>query len=238
MYDEKQPERAIVIPKGKFALWFENFWYHYKWTTISVLVGLFILLVCILQSCETDKTDLVVVYAGPAHLTAEQSGQISTLLSDQLPVDFDNNGEKLAVLAPYQIYSEAQIKALPSDRVDRTYNTSQYSTYSNYLQTGETSVYLLDPWLYEELKSGNRLRPLGDVMDSVPAGAIDEFGVRLGDTDLYKKYAVLQVLPEDTVVCLMRQYVVGKSRKDNFYEFQVNTFEALVQTTTETSDET
>ena len=42
MYDEKQPERAIVIPKGKGVVWFENFWYHYKWITIAALVGLFI----------------------------------------------------------------------------------------------------------------------------------------------------------------------------------------------------
>lgn len=238
MYDEKQPERAIVVPKGKFGLWFENFWYHYKWATIAILVGLFILLVCILQTCETDKNDLMIVYAGPTYLTAEQSEQISTLLSGKLPADFDNNGDKMAVLAPYQIYSEAQIKALPSDRVDRTYNTSQYTTYSNYLQTGETSVYLLDPWLYEELKKGDRLRPLSEVMGAVPVGAIDEYGVRLGDTDLYKKYAVLQVLPEDTVICLMRQYVVGKSRKDAFYGFQEDTFREFVKSTKENTEET
>ena len=187
MYDEKQPERAIVIPKGKGVVWFENFWYHYKWITIAALVGLFILLVCILQTCGNEKTDLVVVYAGPTYLTAEQSGEISTLLSGRLPEDFDNNGEKLAALAPYQILSESQIKALPNDRVDRGYNTSQYSTYSNYIQTGETSIYLLDPWLYVELKSGDRLRPLSEVTDVIPSGAIDEYGVRLGDTDLYKK---------------------------------------------------
>ena len=103
MYDDKQPERAIVIPKGKFALWFENFWYHYKWTTIAVLAGLFIILVCILQTCETDKTDVVVVYAGPTQLTAEQSEQISLLLSNKLSADYDGNGEKLAVLSSYWI---------------------------------------------------------------------------------------------------------------------------------------
>ena len=231
MYDDKQPERAIVIPKGKFTLWFENFWYHYKWTTIAVLAGLFILLVCILQTCETDKTDVVMVYAGPTQLTAEQSDQISLLLSNKLPEDYDGNGERLAVLSSYWIYSEEQIKALPTDAVDRPYNTSQYSTYSNYLQTGESSIYLLDPWLFEELKNtqSSPLCPLSDVLDEVPEDSLDGYGVRLGDTELYQKYKVLQELPEDTVVCLFRQYVVGKSSKDKFYQFQADTFAELVK---------
>jgi hypothetical protein len=53
-------------------------------------------------------------------------------------------------------------------------------------------------------------------------------GVRLGDTALYKEnLAVSQVLPEDTVLCLMSPYFVGKSSNLDEYQKAVDYFAAL-----------
>lgn len=235
MNEEKKLSGEIVL-EGRFAKWFDNFWYHYKWVTIGISAFLIVLIVCIAQSCSREKSDMMIVYAGPQSISVSEQKQLGDLLSNFLPEDFDKNGESVASLAMYQIFSEEQIKLIESKkdedgkplRVDREHNTNQYSTYSSYLQTGESSIYLLDPWLYKEMLQGGGLSPLSEVFSEIPKGAIDEYGIRLGDTDLYENYDVLKFLPEDTVLCLMQPLVMGKSSKQKAYEFEVETFRALV----------
>lgn len=233
--EEKKEERQIVL-QGGFASWFENFWYHYKWHTIGVLAALIILLVCTLQTCSQEKEDIVILYAGPVCLSATENQELARMMDGVLPSDYDGNGDRHAALSLYQIYSEAQIKEITAETdsegipgyVDRSRNSDQYSVYNNYLKTGESSVLLLDPWLYEQLKNEDRLRPLSEVCAQAPKGAFDDYGVRLGDTALYQTYDIYKVLPEDTVVCLMRPYVIGRSSNEEAYQFEIDTFLILV----------
>lgn len=233
--EEKREERQIVL-QGNFASRVENFWYHYKWPTIGILLAVIIVLVCTLQTCTKEKEDIVVLYAGRVSLSAQQTKDLARMMDGVLPGDYDKNGEKRAALSTYQILSETQIKEITDETdsegrrgyVDRTRNTDQYTVYTNYLKTGESSVLLLDPWLYEQLKNEDRLRPLSEVDASLAARTEDGYGVRLGDTALYQTFGVYQVLPEDTVICLMRPYVIGRSSKAEAYRFEVDTFLALV----------
>lgn len=235
MNDEKKPSGEIVVD-GRFAKWFDNFWYHYKWVTIGLSALLIILVICIAQSCSREKRDLMIVYAGHRSISVAEQRQLGDLMSRLLPEDFDQNGEKVANIAMYQIFSEEQIKLIESQtdadgnpiRIDREHNTNQYSTYTSYLQTGGSSIYLLDPWLYEELRKSGGLRPLSEVFSEIPQGAIDEYGICLGDTDLYRNYDVLKVLPEDTVLCLMQPLVMGRSSKAKVYGFEEETFRSFV----------
>ncbi len=241
MRDEKQPEREIVI-KSKAHSWWENFWYHYKWPTIGIAAALIILLVCTLQTCSREKEDVVIVYAGPVYLSSSELSQVSALMDKVVPYDFDENGQAHAAINTYHIYSEEQIKEITAETdesgqkpyVDVSRNSDQYSAYGNYLKTGASSVYLLDPWLYESLRGSDRLRSLQEVFGEMPEGAIDEYGIRLGDTRLYREYGVLQLLPEDTVICLMRPYVIGQSSNEDVYRFETDMFKAIV---TYTKDE-
>jgi len=234
MKEEKMPSGEIVL-EGRFAKWFDNFWYHYKWVTIGIAALVIVLVICIAQACTREKKDIMIVYAGHRSISVAEQQQLNELFSTLLPEDLDQNGESVAHLSMYQIFSEEQIKEIESKkdengkplRVDREHNTSQYSTYSSYLQTGESSIYLLDPWLYEELLRSGGVRPLSEVFSEIPKGAIDEYGIRLGDTELYENYDVLKFLPEDTVLCLMQPLVMGKSSKEKNYNFEVETFRAI-----------
>lgn len=235
MNEEKKPSGEIVV-EGRFAKWFDNFWYHYKWVTIGVAALVIVFTICIAQACSREKKDVMIVYAGHCSVSSSQQQQLNDLMSLLLPDDLDKNGDCVASLSMYQIFSEEQIKLIESQkdengkplRVDREHNTNQYSTYSSYLQTGESSIYLLDPWLYEELLRSGGLRPLSEVFSETPQGAIDEYGIRLGDTEVYENYDVLKFLPEDTVLCLMQPLVMGRSSKEKTYEFEVDTFRAIV----------
>ncbi len=231
MKNEKIPERKIVTKDG-FAAWFDNFWYHYKWLTIGVVFSVVVLTVCLLQTCTKEEQDIVMVYAGPTYLSVSENDQLEQVFEDLMPYDYDKNGEHCALVSVYEIYSEEQIRAYNATApegaaIDTNRNSSQYSTYSTYMQTGESAVYFLDPWLYESI-SKDYLMPLGDVLSGIPDGAMDAYSVRLGDTKLYEEQAALRLLPADTRICLMRPLVWGENRNEKAYGFAKELFAAIV----------
>ena len=237
MRTEEKLEGGEIVVQSGFAKWFDNFWYHYKWHAIGALVAILVLLVGTLSMCSRKKEDMTLVYAGPVVLSISELEQISAVIEELMPYDIDNDGEKETAWMAYQIYSEAQIKALleekdaegkPVNNVNRSYNVEQYKTYGDYLMTGASSVYLLDPWLYAELLEADRLAPLPA---TVSQKGTDGYGVRLGDTDLYESYGVLQLLPADTMICLMRPFEGtpwAKSNDKEQYQFEKDVFVNMV----------
>ncbi len=233
---DKEHTEGIAV-SGGFLGWLDNFWYHYKWGVIGVAVALIIVIVCTVQACSKEKEDIVVIYAGQDLFSQTQLADVAAIFSNTMPRDFDGNGKKVAALSTYQIYSEEQIRQLEASTdsagnranpVDRNRNSSEYNTYYNYLMTGESSVCLLDPWLYEKLAEGGRLLPLSEALGTVPDKTVDGYGIRLGDTALYREYGVLQTLSADTVICLLRPYVTGKSSKPKYYRYEIEMFASLV----------
>ncbi len=217
-----------IQAQGKTAKWFDNFWYHYKWHTIIISFVVVVFLICTLQMCHKESEDALVVYAGPAYISVENASEINSVLSLLLPEDFDGDGKKTAVISSYLIYSEEQMKGNIDENgnnigISTSQNTQNYKNYYDYLMTGTSAVYMLDPILYEELLSNDRLNPLGK-----DENGEDIYGVRLGDTDIYKEYDVLKILPEETILCLHRQTVMGNIKKDTVYEQQSRTVQAII----------
>lgn len=245
---EKSPE--IKLQKGKFLGWLDNFWYHYKWHTIIIGVAVIILVVCLWQTSTTEKHDTVIIYAGPTCLSTNETRQLQEALGGLLPSDRDGNGKKSASMSMYQIYSEDQIKDYEAQTdaagqgfiVDRSRNANQYDQFNHYFMTGQSPVCFIDPWLYNGIPDGY-LYPLSKIFgENMPKGAIyDEdgecYGVRLGDTDLYKDYSIVRKLPADTVICLsVPRGGLGQDIDDAKYQFDMETFKALVSYTSSSVD--
>lgn len=233
---DKEYTEGISVEKSKFLKWLDNYWYHYKWVMVIVAFFLIVGIICTAQMCGREKEDLIVVYAGRNTLSVEEQSNLARALEAVAPEDFDGNGDKNIAVTTYSILSEEQIKEIQSETdeegkslfVDNSYNSKQYETYSNYIMTGESSVLFLDPWLFENLRSADRLATVEDIIGYVPDSAYGEYGVRLGDTKLYETYGVMQLLPEDTVICILRPYVAGNSSKEEYYARETAMFEALV----------
>lgn len=224
MDNEKQYTEGIRLEKRHKGGRMENFWYHYKWPVIGVLVFLLIFVICIAQSCSQKKEDISLLYAGPHLLSAQERAQIEEVMTGVMPYDLDGNGEKALALIAYNVYSQGQIEDYLASSPDATFDTARNSedmkAYQNYIKTGESAVYLLDPWLYELLRDdvNQPLQRLSDVLGEVPKGALEDgYGVRLGDTELYARYQVLGALPPDTVICFSRPYMMGKTSKEKNY---------------------
>ena len=115
-------------------------------------------------------------------------------------------------------------------QINRTYNSDEYKNFSNFTLTGETSVYILSPYLYGILRDADRLRPLSEVYTdgSLPTGALsDGYGIALKDTDFYKYNPAAQVYPENAILCLHKPTISGRSKNEARYAEDVAFFKAI-----------
>ena len=237
MNSEKEKTNGISVEQNSFLKRIDNFWFHYKWPVIGIAFAVVVFLVCFIQSCTKEDEDIIIVYAGPYQPVIEDFEVVNNIFDTVLPEDYDGNGEKNVAISRYQIYSNEQINKIIAETdesgkhgvFDRNYNTSQYDAYSSYILQGESSVLLLDPWLYESLKNNGNgvLMKLDEAFDNLPENTLGGYGITLGETSLYNEYAGMRVLPEDTVVCLLRPLMMGKSRKEENYKIEKEMFAAI-----------
>lgn len=245
MKREKEYTEGIAA-RGGFLGWLDNYWYHYKWPTIIGAFFLIVVIICTVQACSKDDYDLTVVYAGREALTSTEREGIRAALCAYAPEKSNGKGKANVGFNAYNIMSKEQIteEKQQTDEngnpvfVDNSFYTNEYNTYSDYINTGECAILLLEGWEYDKLAETGRLLSFGEALGYTPEGAISDYAVRLGDTEIYAKYDVMKNLPEDTVVCLMRPLVWGRSRKSENYETDKQMFASVVKIKAEVEGET
>lgn len=235
---EKLPEGSIA-ERSRLIGWLDNFWYHYKWPVIIATFFLTVVIICTVQMLSREKYDTSVVYAGTYRMNSEERVDVERLLDSLCPEDYDGDGKKNVQYIEYQVYSESDILAEKESveaaggqyQLNTQYNQSEYNGFNTYVMTGECSVYMVSPYLYGILREGGRLRALSSVYgEDIPIGADGYgYGIRLGDTGFYKYNPAVQMLPEDTVICLLAPTVVGESSKEAKYARSVAIFRAITE---------
>ena len=226
MNDQEKLNSTDIVTDNRVYNKLENFWYHNKWTVIVVAFFAIVVIVCTVQMIGKDKYDVSVLYGGTVQMDAAQRQAFLGALQGVMPEDYDGNGKKAVALIEYQIFSEQEIYTEVETEVDGEmtsvkveqvalgWNSEQFSSMQSAVsKTGEYSLCFASPYVYEKLLAGY-----------VVEGKV----VRLGDTDFYKYNEAVQVLPEDTVVCLLRQFAIGKSSRDAYYDRSVALFDAIV----------
>lgn len=216
-----------------------DFWYYHKWKVIVIGFFAIIFTVGIVQMINKEDSDEIVVIAAPVDISAEDNQKIDGVLSTLMPKNDDGSARALDIYT-YPIYSEDEMKEANESETDtegrfvvnvlQSYNTSKIQEYDQFLSTGECSVLFVSEYLYGRLTANNRLLPVSEICgEKLPAGVTqDGFGVRLGDTYLYEYFTDLQKLPEDTIVCISRQYIHGASSDDERYAASVEFFKNIV----------
>ena len=221
----------------------EHFWFYYKWHTMAILFVVFVLSVCFVQSCTKTDYDVTIVYAGPYEFTKNETTEaMLNELDRTLPKDFNKDGEKAVGFVSYQVLTKEQIEDMKKElealkesgvsvgTLDTGYFSSQSNLFHSAMQSGEYAILLLDPSLYEGLKSvDGRLRKLSEVLVSVPKSALDEYGIRFSETALYRSSSALAQLPEDTVLCLASPLVFGLTSKSAEYAKMVEMFAVMAE---------
>ena len=241
--DEIRVEESNSNP---FLAKLSNFWYYHKW---KVIIGAFFAVVIgvgVFQMFNREEVDEIVIVAAPVYLSAEEREALDRLITSQLPKNKDGSLRDMDVY-DYVVYSEDEIDEINKTAetaeegddvpyVDRSFNVSEIKSYNDFLSTGECSVLFLSEYLYGELamrdstESGDVRLTMAEIFgDELPEGVMpDGCGIRLGDTEIYKYYEALQVLPEDTVICVLRSYFYGASSNKEKHAMSVELFKNIV----------
>ena len=224
--------------------WLDNFWYHNKWTVIAVSFFVTVAIICLVQFISRPDYDSSVVFASPYRMNKEERAGFEKLLTRICPEDLNDDGEKLINIVEYQVYSEEEYDSAREEyaamtneegetdsfQINRQYNTSEYTNFSQYTMTGESSVYILSPYLYGILLEADRLKPLAEIYagEELPAGTMsDGYGIALKDTDFYKYNPEAQVLPENAILCFHLPTVGGRSKNPELYADDMAFFKAI-----------
>lgn len=219
--------------------WLDNFWYHYKWTCIVAVFFVSVAIVCLVQLLSRPKYDTSMVFATHYRMNNEERADFEDLLNRICPEDFNDDGEKKVNLVVYQVYSEDEYQAeaesyaqVESDRfvLNGKYNNDEIQNFNQYAMTGETSVYIVSPYLYQNLLEGKRLKPLSEVYSNgqLPAGArADGCGIDFAKTDFYMYNPAAQSIPDTAILCVLRPTISGNSSEADTYADELAFFRAI-----------
>ncbi len=233
-----KPEAASLTETSPALRRLDNFWYHYKWTVIVAVFFISVAIVCVVQLVTRPQYDTTLAIATPYRPSSEEYNDLEALLVRLCPDDFNDDGEKKINIMVYEFYSDSDIENAKNEYEDESdrfqinlqYNRDQYNQFNNYTMTGETSVYIVSPTLYERLLTNSRLQPLTALYPEgeLPAGARDDgYGIDLAATDFYQYNPAAKVIPDDAILCLHSPLVSGKSSDEKAYENEKAFFHAL-----------
>ena len=239
--EEKLTSEGISIRHPIF-LWFENVWYHHKWTIILVAFFLFVAIVCFAQCATTPHKDIYITFGGSHTMTSEELQSVERVFADLSKNTLSENACAVGILS-YPFYTEEELRALYTDPETGDFNGSAYNMakgenanrlkeLSSYMGTGECSIWLVNTSVYEaQHMNEKRAVPLAETFgtETIPTGAYDEYAIRLGDTAIYQYYEALQVLPADTLIVFTRSYFMGASSNAETYAKFQTLYRAIVE---------
>lgn len=237
---EKMQSGEIRV-ENLFLRWLDNYWYHYKWHTVIGAFALIVVLICTLQMCTKEQTDVNILYAGSYSFVESGGAELSSAIGAVMPKDYNGDGRKQAGISSLYVLSEEQIKALRQELIESgeenpLINTGYYAQELNkfyqLLQTGEYSICLMEAWIYESVRKNGAFLPLTEALGSKPEGAYDDYTVRLSDTDFGRYFTGVAEMPADTLIAFRRQgsltSLMNRERAEKTYTQALETFRAIM----------
>lgn len=225
---------------NKIVNWFRNYWYYYKWIVIGIVFALVVIIFCTVQTCSSVSEDITLLYAGPFPPAHSSVPDMKSAFEAVLPDDFNGNGDKDVSMAMLMIYSEEQMKALEekakendTPTIDRYQNSTEYQKFQSLIVSGEYYVCLLDPWLFDDVNKENLFLPLSEAVGYKPEKAVNDYAIKLSDTEFGQYYAAMKALPADTYLCIRApgamQEMTGKGAESKRFKEAVATIKAIIE---------
>lgn len=208
----------LVRKKGRFAIWCENVWYHYKVPIIIALVLIVALSVCIVQCAKREPTpDYILCYAGEASLLPTKNNTIAADMAASAESLIESGGLRIGNGVRIDNWQVRKGAALDS------YNKDSIQSLQNELSTPIAYLYLLSEHtfdVYTTTQGGRLVVPVAEYLpaDSTVEITPDGYGVYLRSTPAASLPGFCD-LPDDTVLCLRIPYAAfshGNSARRQF----------------------
>ncbi len=246
-HDSDKLEAVSLTETSPALRWLDNFWYHYKWTVIVIVFFVSVAVIGTIQLLSRPQYDSTVVIATHYRMDTEERTALTKLLNS-ICDDFNEDGETSVNIMIYEIYSEAEYESFcdvyeaESDHFDfnRQYNMDEFNNFNQYTMTGEASIYILSPYLYETLREADRLLPLSEIYgdQSLPAGAREDgYGITLSETVFYQyNPAAQEGLTQSAILCFHRPTISGHVSEDSVLNHEKSFFCAINALTVRNDD--
>ncbi|MBQ7334963.1 MAG: hypothetical protein IJW92_00620 [Clostridia bacterium] len=233
-YREEKSEAGEIALSNPVIKWLDNFWYHYKWTVIFCAFVLMVIVVCFAQCTQTVTTDQSVTFAGAKALSEDEIAAVQDVLNLIGEKNTADGEDVLTVgLLTYSVFTEEELRAMYTDEdgnfSEYAYNSAKQANsdrlnnFSSFLTAGvvasKCSIWLVSEYVYEYRNMKALAVPLANSFETAPAGAYDDYAIRLGDTELYQYYDALKALPADTLIVLT---VIPEYANDTAQQSYVN----------------
>ncbi len=234
------------MKETKFYKWLDNFWYHYKWIFLVVLVFTVFIIVSIIQMLGREDVDMYIMYAGPEVITVQNATYIQKAFENLTPDDLTGDGKVTVSLRDLAILSKEEMeernKAMEDAEgaVDGVANAIVVSHMSQNLQTfnqeilgGDSVICLLSPYTYSIVREADGFMPISELLGYTPDGLYDECGIYLCETDFGRFSEGLYTLPEDTILCIRRlssmAFLKGSNKTEREHNYCVEKFKAAIE---------
>lgn len=224
----------LVRKKGRFAIWCENVWYHYKVPIIIALVLIVALSVCIVQCAKRKPTpDYILCYAGEASLLPTKNNTIAADMTVSAESLLESSGQRIGNGIRIDSFQVRKDAALDS------YNQSNIENLQSELNLATAYLYLLSEHtfdVYTATQGGRYVVPVAEYLpaDSTVETTPDGYGVYLRSTPA-ASLPGFRDLPDDTVLCLRIPYAAlshGNSARRHFDRSEA-LFRAMLGATSE-----
>ena len=215
-------EGAELRFRGGVLSKLDNFWYHYKWPTVFVIVVSIIVLVCTLQLCQRKEYDFRYLYAGPTELSREESEAIREALEE-----LSSGGEfpspsvgfnAYFLMTPEQIEAANAALRPEGKEVNQALVNNNAEVFDNEVMAGDVFIFLLDPAWYEAHRSAGFLSVRDLIPDAPDSALYDDAALRLSATVLADDPA-FAVLSDDTLVVIRRATSVNIFDREAMLEY-------------------
>lgn len=226
MHTENQPENEGILGSEPtkpttFKEKIKNIWYHEKFLILAALVVLVVVGICVGQACARTENDVYILYAGPwfGCDTGKTPAQLESAFAAVMD-DYNKDGIKTVAYRPIFLMSDAQLQALAAEyagreeempMVNATLLAQNSELFLQEIQSGDTVLCLLDPTVFADLRAEGWIQPLGNYLETVPENDLDDYGIRLKDTDFGNYFAGVKDMPDDTILCLRATSVLNNS---------------------------
>lgn len=231
--EEERAEEPLKINK------WANFWYHNKVKVIIITFFVVVIGVIVTQLISRSNPDVSILYSGPDYITPNMNRDFCSMIEDIID-DYNDDGKKYAQLNDIVYKTEGQIEEFESEleengddgSFDKTSNAQAAERFTYEIFGGDASICILGEDQYEIVASQGGFMRLDEIMDEIPEGAIDDCGVRLSETKLYKFYAAAQIFPEDCVLAIRKvstmSALTGRKKAERVHEYSVDLFCKMV----------
>lgn len=202
-------EECYPSPKLTPKQWIENFWYYNKWYVLVAIVFLSLIAIATFQFFKKSEADASILYAGASILSDDCCEKVIDSAQEKL-FDVNDDGKVVVEMQNFVLSSDFDLLKNEGQRIQAR---EEFQAYSDEILSGDGCILFLDEYYYSQLAQNGALVNLYEIYEELPKSAVDYFGLRLGDTSLYKLDG-FSSLPEDTIVCLKFSPVVGKDSSE------------------------